>query len=251
MTPLRTSAFAWFAAPLVLALAACGSEDGTVDGEVPEGEAVAAVDAPEGTSWTEQLTVTAEDGYKIGNPDAPITLIEYASLTCPACASFASSGLEKLKADYIETGQVSFELRNQIHGPHDLALATLVRCGADESFHPLSDQVWLNLQEVLSPLQTNGAAAQQAMALPEDQRLVQIAEVLGFLDFFAARGLSKDQARQCLADQESYSAIAERSRVQSDELGVTGTPTFFINGRKTDAGNWAQLEPLLQRAGAR
>ena len=246
---IKTLRFA-IAAPLALAIAACNS--GSEDAAQIDGEAVAAVPAPEGTEWSQLVTVTDSDGYMLGNPDAPIKLVEYASLTCPTCARFASEGIEPLVENYVNTGKVSFELRNQIHGPHDLALATLVRCSADEAYHPLSEQVFANQQQVLGPIFENQAAVEQALALPAEQRLVRLAEVGNFYDFFAARGLSEDQARQCLADVSAYQAIANNSDTQSSELDITGTPTFLLNGQKVDNANtWAALEPILQRAGAR
>ncbi len=244
----RPAFLALLAAPVALALAGCGTAD---DAAVTNGEPVAAIPAPDGSQWADTVTVTEADGYTLGNPDAPITLIEYASLTCPACAMFAAEAVEPLKNDYIASGRVKYELRNQIHGPHDLALATLVRCGDDATFHPLSEQVWANLNALLDPIIQNSQAVQQAVALPADQRLVRIAEIGGFLDFFAARGLSADQARSCLADETVYSAIAERSNTQSRELDVSGTPTFFVNNTKADANDWASVEQLLKDAGAR
>ena len=238
------------AAPLALALAACGSDAADTGGEI-EGEAVAAVPAPDGTEWRDTVTVTDMDGYMIGNPDAPIKLVEYASLTCPTCARFAAEGMEPLISEYVNSGRVSFELRNQIHGPHDLALATMVRCTADEAFVPLSDQIFANQQQVLAPIFENQAAVEQSLNLPPEQRLVRLAEVGGFYDFFAARGLSEDQARECLADEQAYTTIADNSTSQSEELNITGTPTFLINGTAADANTWAALEPILQRAGAR
>lgn len=249
MTKLRQIALATFAAPLALGLAACGSEP--AEGEPPVGEAVDPVEAPAGTQWLDMVEVTEDDGYLLGNPDAPIKLIEYGSLTCPACAAFAQEGIEPLKEKYVSTGVVSYELRNQIHGPHDLVLARLVRCGAKESYHPLSEQIWANLQSVLQPVFDNQEAAQQAMAQPPEQRFAAFAEVAGFYDFFAARGLSRDQARQCLSDPAAMETIATNSETQSEELNVTGTPTFFINGRNVGTQGWATLEPMLQDAGAR
>ncbi|MCH2488066.1 MAG: DsbA family protein, partial [Erythrobacter sp.] len=76
----------------------------------------------------------------------------------------------------------------------------------------------------------------------------------GFYDFFAARGLSADQARTCLADFAGIEAIAERYDTQSRELDVTATPTFFLNGRKLElepTAPWPQIEQRLQQAGAR
>ncbi|WP_379546109.1 thioredoxin domain-containing protein [Qipengyuania sp. DSG2-2] len=237
------------ALPLALALAACG--DSADDAAVVSSEPIANIAAPEGQSWSEMVQVTEADGYLVGNPDAPIKLMEYASLTCGACANFTQTAAEEIKTEYVDTGRVSYELRNQIHNGIDLTMAALVRCGSPESFHPLSEQVWLNFDEVMGTAQQGGQAMEAAMARPENERFVAVAEATGLLDFFAARGLSRDQARQCLADSGSVTAIAERSNAQSAELDVAGTPTFFINGRQLDAKNWDQLEVALQEAGAR
>ncbi len=201
MTRIRSFALAALAAPLTLAIAACDSTD-AADEEALSGEPVAAVEAPAGTNWVDTVQVTDSDGYLLGNPDAPIKLIEYASLTCPACAAFARK----------------------------------------------------NLEEVLNPVFERQEQFGQALSLPEDQRFVQAAGVADFYDFFAARGLSEDQARTCLADFSAMEAIAERSETQSRELDVTGTPSFFLNGRKLElepTAPWPQIEQRLQQAGAR
>ena len=247
MTISRRIAFATLAAPLALALAACGdSEAGDISGEPLE-----AVPAPEGQTWTDVVEVTGSDGYLLGNPDAPLKLVEYASLTCGACANFAQTGAEPLKEEYVSTGKVSFELRNQVHNTFDLTLARLARCSAPESFHPLAEQVWFNFNEVMGGLQGAQSQLGNVAELPEDERFVAIAEAAGFLDFFAARGVSRDQAAACLADSESVMAIGDRSTQQSDELGVGSTPTFILNGRILEERSWDDLETVLQEAGAR
>ena len=245
---LRKAFFATIATPALLALAACGNT--TTDGEVAEGEPIAAIAAPDGQEWTDSVMVSDLDGYVLGNPDAPIKLVEYGSLTCGACANFSTTSAA-LKDQYIKSGVVSFELRNQVHNGIDLLLARLVRCGQPESFHPLAADVWANLGSILQTAQANPQAMEAAMSLPENQRFVAAAEAGGLLDYFATRGISRDQARSCLADSESVQAIADRSTKQSKELNVTSTPTFFINGNNVGTHNWASLEPLLQQAGAR
>ncbi|MGB5778381.1 MAG: thioredoxin domain-containing protein [Allopontixanthobacter sediminis] len=239
-----------FAAPLALGLAACG-DSATTEGEVAEGEPIADIAAPAGQSWADTATVSEYDGYVMGNPDAPVKLVEYASLTCGACAAFSTDAAEPLREEYINSGVVSYEIRNQVHNPIDLVLARLVRCGQPESFHPLAEQVWSNLSQVMQQAQANGPALEAAMSLPEDQRFAAIGEASGLFDFFAARGISRDQARTCLADNASVMAIAQRSEDQSTEFNVTGTPTFFLNGSRVDGTSWTVVEPLLQRAGAR
>ncbi|MEM7666230.1 MAG: thioredoxin domain-containing protein [Pseudomonadota bacterium] len=235
------------AAPLALALAACGDTAGA-DGI--EGDPIAAIPAPDGTAWTDTVTVTEEDGYKLGNPDAPLKLVEYASHTCGACANFSATGKPGLKP-YIETGVVSFEQRNLVRDPIDLSIATLVRCGQKENMQPLSDQAWVALNDIFANVQTNAAQYEASGELPVEQRFVAIGEAAGLIDFFSARGLSADQARSCLADTETIEKIADASREQTEELGISATPTFLLNGRTLDVNQWPQLEPVLQRAGAR
>jgi protein-disulfide isomerase len=251
MTRLRRTLSLALTAPLALALAACGEQ--ATDPAGVTAAKVAPVPAPAGTAWRDTVVETPEGGHLVGNPDAPIKLVEYGSLTCPTCAAFAEEGMEPLLSKYIDSGRVSFELRNfAVHGPVDIVLARLARCGAKEAVIPLSDQVWKNLQPLLAPLQANQAAVEQALNLPMDQRFNAMAQVGGFYDFFAARGISADQARTCLADVPSLEALAAATDRYARQDGVTGTPTFTLNGQKLEGVNgWAQLEPALQRAGAR
>lgn len=237
-----------FLAAAPLALAAC-SETETADGAI-EGEALPTIAAPAGTSWTETVTVSEEGGYVIGNPDAPLKLVEYASHTCGACANFAATGKPGIK-EYVATGVLSFEQRNLVRDPIDLTIATLVRCGAKENMQPLSDQAWASLNEIFANIQANQAQYEAAGSQPVSQRFITIAEAAGLIDFFSARGLSADQARTCLADTEAIEAIADASSAQAEELGINATPTFLLNGRKLDVASWDKLEPVLQRAGAR
>jgi protein-disulfide isomerase len=242
-----------FSLPLLaltpLMLAAC-DDAATVDG-VANGEPIPAIAAPAGTQWADTVTVTPEGGYQIGNPDAPLKLVEYASHTCGACAGFAATGKPVLKNKYVSTGVISFELRNLVRDPIDLSIATLVRCGAKENMQPLSDQAWASLEEIFGTVQANQALYEASANQPVNQRFVTIAQAAGLIDFFAARGLSADQSRACLADTAKVQAIADASTQQSDELKITGTPTFLLNGKKLDVTQWAQLEPLLRNAGAR
>lgn len=244
----KTLRFA-LAAPLALALAACGSQ--ADDKGALEGEAIATIAAPEGTEWISTAVETADGGTLVGNPEAPLKLIEYGSLTCPTCARFSVEGAEPL-AGYINSGRVSFELRQfAIHGPIDLLLGRLTKCGPVTAVVPLSDQVWHSHEAIMAPLTANQASFEQAMQLPLNQRFVVAAEQLGYLDYFAARGVSEDQARQCLADTAAIEKAAAETQKYAGEFKIGGTPTFVLNGQVVEANTWAALEPILQRAGAR
>ena len=237
-------------APLALALAACGGTEEEAATGTPSGEPIAAITAPAGQSWVETAAVTPEGGYVIGNPEAPIKLVEYASHTCSHCATFSQEASGPME-EYVASGRVSYEIRNQVHDAIDLTLAMLVRCGSAEGFHPLASQAWANFDQIISTAQANGPALQQAMQAQGEPNYPAIAEAAGLLDFFAARGISRDQAVQCLSDQSVAEKIVENSNTQSEELGVTGTPTFFVNGNKIGGTNWASVEGALQQAGAR
>ena len=235
---------------LTLGLVACNSAD---DAEAElVGEPIAAIAAPEGQQWTDTVQVTERGGYLQGNPAAPIKLIEYGSLTCPACAAFAGDAAEPLRANYVNTGRVSFEFRSiVIHGPLDLVLTRLIGCGPKEAAQPLADQIWANLATIQQNAYANQPAFEAALQLPEDQRFVALANVAGLYDFFAARGLSEDQARTCLADFSEMKRLADLSQTYAEDDGVSRTPTFTLNGRMMDESSWTAVEAALQRAGAR
>lgn len=249
MTRFRSVATLGLIAPLALGLAACDSADETAS---IAGEPVEAVAAPEGTSWSETVSVTDKGGYLVGNPDAPISLVEYGSLTCPACAAFSIQGSEKLHKEYIDSGRVKFEFRSfVIHGALDLVLTRMLDCGAPEAAVPMADQIWSNLPQIQQRAFADQGALEGAMSLPEDQRFVAFAQAADLYDFFAARGLSRDQAASCLADFKSMQDLAAYSQSYSQDDGINKTPTFVINGQQIDESAWADVEAALQRAGAR
>lgn len=234
-------------APLMLT--ACGDDAAT--GAEARSEPLPVVAPPAGTSWSQKVTTTEQGGYLVGNPDAPLKLVEYGSLTCPACARFAEEGTEPLMANYVNTGRVSFEFRSYlIHGPLDLALTRMIGCSTPEAALPLADQVWANLGAIQQRAMADQAALESVNSLPENQRFVKFGEITGLYEFFAARGISEDQARTCMGDFAALERLDKLSTGYAND-GISGTPTFVLNGSKLDAGAWSQLEPLLQRAGAR
>lgn len=235
------------AVALPLALAACGGSD---EGGAPKGDAIAAIPAPAGQTWNDVAVETPEGGIQVGNPDAPIKLVEYASHTCPHCADYSKESAAEME-EIVATGRVSYELRNQIHDGLDLTMALLVRCAQPAASHALANQAWANLQAIYTTAQGNEAAMQAAMQSQGGGRFVKIAEASGLLDFFGSRGVSREQAAQCLADSAKAERIVDNSTKQSEELKVDGTPTFFLNGAKLDGRTWPEIKAALEQAGAR
>ncbi|MEL0250543.1 MAG: thioredoxin domain-containing protein [Novosphingobium sp.] len=237
--------------PLALGLSACGKKDAAAGGEIASSEPVAKVPAPAGQSWTETFSVTPEGGYLMGNPNAPIKLVEFGALSCSHCAEFSEKGFPKLRDEYIASGRVSYELRLFLLNALDMPAVLLATCGAPEAVIPLSEQFWAWQPNMFTNLQKDEAAFQQIQNLPVDKRFAAIAQQGGMSEFFASRGIAAAQGQSCLADSAKATKLAATNEQWSKEFDITGTPTFFLNGSKTGVASWQELEPMLQKAGAR
>jgi protein-disulfide isomerase len=239
------------ALPLSLAVAACGSGSDKA-GTAPNGDPIAKVAPPAGKAWADVVAKTPEGGYRMGNPEAPIKLVEFGSLTCPHCADFAVKSGAELRDNFVASGRVSFEFRNFVRDGIDLTAAQLTRCGAPESYFALTEQAFANQQAMITSVQKGGDAGfEQAMKLPDDQRGMAIAQLAGLVDFFASRGISKEQSAICLADAKAAEALAKSTQDQAKEFDIQGTPTFLINGAKAEVGEWPELKAKLETMGAR
>ncbi len=246
----RRTALAFAVLPLALGLAACDKKS---DGQSAlTGEPIAKIAAPAGKTWSDIVAETPDGGVLLGNPAAPIKLIEYGSLSCPHCAKLAQDGFAKLRDDYIASGRVSLEFRSFAIHPQDVPLTLLARCGGMETYFPLVEQVYANFDALNAPL-ADPAVQQKANAVMQgnpEQRMVGMADALGYTQFFAARGIAADQARTCLSDGAKAAQVAGFSQKYS-ESGITGTPTLLLNGTNLDTTEWSVVEPALQKAGAR
>lgn len=207
-----------FALALPFALAACGEEtaapEGSGDGAVETSLAPAAGFAANISASEESESGFALGGIRVGNPDAPVKIIEYASMTCPACARFHAVVLGQLKQGYIDSGQVHYEFRNYARDRMDLAVATLTRCQGTAQFFPLLDlffgrqQQWMaNYRDPQQMLDDIAAVARQA-------------------------GMSRARVDQCLAERELQEHIAAMTANGQKDFQISGTPTVILNGRK-------------------
>ncbi len=247
---MKRFALALALVPLALGLSAC--DKGSSGAAAPSGEKIAAIAPPAGKAWADVIAKTAEGGYVMGNPDAPIKLIEYGSITCPHCAEFTKEASGELRDTFVASGRVSYEFRNFVRDAIDLAAARLTQCGAPESYFALTEQVFEYQPEMFRKAQAAGEAAYTAaMNQPEDKRALAIAQITGLTEFFAARGISQDQAAACLADTAAAAALAKATQDQGEKFNITGTPTFLVNGEKLEINTWRELKARLETMGAR
>ncbi|HEV2818401.1 MAG TPA: thioredoxin domain-containing protein [Allosphingosinicella sp.] len=242
------------AAALALALAGCGgdgdgnstnlsSATGTSSAPLPQ------IAAPNNGDWTETVTMTERGGFLMGNPNAPVKLIEYASITCSHCAEFSEQGGAILRDRYVRSGQVSWEYRPYMIFPTDPGIFMLLRCLGPGAFFRVSEQLYADQRTWAGRLQTMPREqAQQLDSMTPQQQAATLLRVTQLDQFFRQRGLPEARMNSCLADSNNLQQLGEITRRATAEDGVGGTPTFIINGEKTDADRWSRLEPLLRNA---
>jgi protein-disulfide isomerase len=193
--------------------------------------------------------MTPEGGFRMGNPEARVKLVEYGSLTCHHCAAFAAAAMPALRDRYVSSGKVSFEFRNFVLNGIDVAASLLARCGGAGTFFPLAETLYARQQEWTGRISgLDDSKKAELNALPPGPRLARLAEIGGLSAIAAGFGVSPQQGQACLADEAGLDRLAAMYEAAA-ALGVQGTPTFLINGAMVGAEDWAALEPLIRGAG--
>lgn len=161
----------------------------------------------------------------LGKPDAPLTIIEYASMTCGHCANFHNETMGHLKEKYIDAGTVRYVFREFPLDNVAYAAALLARCAGEGRFFPLVD--------LLFKQQRSWAYSEKPEA--------------ALFDTVKQAGLTQDQFNACLQDQASYAKLQKERQRASQQFGVDSTPTFFFNGRiERGAMTPAQLDAKIE-----
>jgi protein-disulfide isomerase len=233
------------AAALALLLASCG-EDGNGSAGVNLQAPLTPIAAPNAGDWREVVATTPEGGTRIGNPQAPVKLVEYGSLTCPACRAFSETATARLRDPYIRSGQVSWEFRHLIiHGAPDVALALLANCRPPAAFFGTIERIYDQQPQILARFDDEEQA--RIRSLPADTVLVPVAEAMELGPFFAQLGLPGSRFQQCLADRPAAQRLADVTNRAMTLEGVGGTPTFFVIGERLTVTAWSDLEPILRQ----
>ncbi|TIT22926.1 MAG: DsbA family protein [Mesorhizobium sp.] len=227
------------AIPAVALLAACSDSGEKAEAqdvkpaapaEPAKPAAPAAAKAPEAQGTVDMAALLkpgALPDMQLGKDDAKVTIVEYASMTCPHCAHFAETTFPELKTKYIDTGKARYILREFPFDPSAEAGFMLARCSKDNYF-PMVD--------VLFRQQANWVGVNNTK-----DALLQIAKLAGF---------TQESFEACLTDQKLLDDVRSVQKRGADEFKVDSTPTFFING-KTYKGAMsiaemsAIIDPLL------
>lgn len=199
------------------------------------------------TSYINRVVVT-DGGHRIGNSEAKVSVTEFVSYTCPACANFVKDGDGALELGYVSTGKVTMEIRHIIRDPVDLTAAMLTNCGAVSKF-PQNHKAFMLTQAKWLPLIGSASKAQRNrwFSGTNASRRRAIASDMGFYPIMERRGYRRTQIDQCLANEAKATSMAETSQKDSERYFISGTPSFALNG-VTLAGthSWSLLEPQIK-----
>ena len=236
------------AAALALFLGGCGEGGGNNQASVADNTPLKQVPAPSG-DWTQTVAKTPEGGFRMGNPDAPVKLVEYGSLGCHVCADFEEQGGPELRDTYVKSGQVSWEFRPYLLFPTDPGVSMLLRCQSETAFFPLLEQLYADQKGWMGRIQALPREQLEAIqSMPPAAAAGAVVRGAGLDEFFRQRGMPAARIQACLADPAGLEQVAA-IKARGDSEGVNGTPSFFINGRFADGStSWARLEADLRAA---
>jgi protein-disulfide isomerase len=247
----RISLTAAAAAALLLAGCNQGQNQDKTPPVANESVTITQATPPPGGNWSDVVNQTT-DGFVMGNPNAAVKLVEIASLGCPFCRKFEEEGATRLVEDYVKSGKVSWEFRPfLIHGSIDLAANLVARCNGPTTFFPLMQAMYKDQPVWMAKIQAvPQARLEEVQNLPTNQIFVQIAKLVGFQDWAAARGVPQVKVNQCLADQAMIDhEVQVTSDVGNQYPDFKGTPSFILNGKLLpETNDWAKLKPQLDAA---
>jgi protein-disulfide isomerase len=198
--------------------------------------------------WARTVVGTPEGGFRMGNPNAKVKLVEYGSLACPHCRHFEQTGYKPLVQQYVRTGRVSYEFRNLLLNAPDLSVSLLAHCAGPAKFFPMSEVVYATQPQWFDKVAgMSDAQKAEIDKMSDAQRVVRLGEIAGFPQMAARFGVPPARARQCLTDPKGLERLLNVTKTAEDS-GINHTPTFLINGKVTDAATWEELEPQLKKA---
>ncbi|UWR22267.1 DsbA family protein [Sulfitobacter sp. S190] len=177
----------------------------------------------------EQIDTSGIADMVAGNPDATVEIIEYASYTCPHCASFHAGPFKQLKADYIDTGKIKFVYREVFFDRFGLWASLVARCGGPEKFFGITDLLYQN-QETWS------RAGEPAAIVEELRRIGRLA------------GLDTETLEACLQDGERAQQMVAWYQQNAEADGIESTPTFMINGERYSNMAYSDMKAIIDEA---
>ena len=175
---------------------------------------------------TSDAAVSEITEMTLGNPDAPVKVVEYASFTCSHCGAFHREGFKELKANYIDTGKVHFTYREVYFDRAALWASMVARCGGEEKFFGITDLIYKGQRDWMG----GGDPVQIADGL---RKIARVA------------GLSSDTIDACLEDQDKAQSLISWYQANVEADGIDSTPSFIIGQDRVAGNNYAKLREVI------
>lgn len=166
----------------------------------------------------------------LGDPDAPVTVIEYGSFTCPHCATFHANQFQSLNAGYIETGKVNFIFREVYFDRFGLWASMIARCGGDMRFFGIHDMLYEQQAEWI-------AGGQDPALIADNLRTIGI-----------SAGLEAAQVDACMQDETMARSLVTWFEQNATADEINATPTLIIDGTKYSNMAWSEMQPIIDAA---
>lgn len=173
-----------------------------------------------------EVDVSRVHELSFGNPDATVTIAEFASYTCPHCANFHATVFQQLKAAYIDTGLVRFVYNEVYFDAYGLWAALVARCGGEMRYFGISDMLYDEQREW-----TSGA---DATAVADNLRRIG-----------RRAGMTDEQLNVCMTDRDMATAMMQVYQTNMEEYGIRGTPSFVINGTTYSNMSFEEFQQIL------
>ncbi|MFT7058406.1 MAG: protein-disulfide isomerase [Pseudorhodobacter sp.] len=175
---------------------------------------------------TAEATAPVVPDMVIGNLESKVVLTEYASFTCPHCANFHSAVFKDLKRDYIDTGKIKFVYREVFFDRYGLWAAMVARCGGELRYFGILD--------ILYDTQREWAGSSDAGTVVASLRRIG-----------KTAGLDDPTLDACMNDAAMAQAMVDKYEKDTNEDGITSTPSFMLNGTKHGNMSYADLKEIL------
>lgn len=203
------------------------AEDAPADEVAEAAEDAPDAEAPAAVETAPALDVAALSAdIPMGEADAPITVIEYGSFTCPHCAAFSENVFGKLKANYIDTGKVRFIHREVYFDRFGLWAGMVARCGGPLRYYGIVEMIYETQHDWIG-------SGENAEVIDNLKRLGRMA------------GLGNDQIDACLKSEPLAEALVAAYQTNAEADEITGTPSFIINGEKHPNMSYASFAEIL------
>ena len=168
---------------------------------------------------------------QLGNANAPVTIVEYASYTCPHCKRFHEGPFKQIKANYIDTGKVQFIYREVYFDRYGLWASAIARCAGPDKFFGISDLIYAGQGEW-----TRAGGGEPAAIVEELRKIGRLA------------GLSSEKLEACLQDGTKLQTLVAWYQQNAERDDITSTPSFVINGKKYSNMSYSEMAAIIDDA---